>query len=955
MTKDVLPVSRAGAPGPELHRRHGKLARRLAGLLFVLAAAQACFFLATDPPGRRRGAHVPLHAQEALEKCVAQTLVAGPAPDFRARTVSDRFVQGTPAVLVRGAKIWTGAHNGTEVLEGDILLEDGLIKTVGSVTLADVERRVRSGALKVVDANGAWVTPGLVDNHSHLGVYSAPALNGAADGNSHKGPILPWLRSLDALNTHDDAYALSIAGGVTTAAVLPGSANAIGGQAFTIKLRKTLERSPTAMLVDPPFDINRTRAAGATHTPWRQMKHACGENPSRVYSNTRMDTFWAFREAYNKASEIKAQQDAYCTKALAGEWDGLGPYPEDLQWEALVDVIRGRVKVQAHCYEAVDLDDLIRLTNEFQFPIAAVHHAHEAYLVPDVLKRAYGHPPAAAIFAVNARYKRESYRGSEYAPRILADSGIDVVMKSDHPVLNSRYLMFEAQQAHYYGLPENLAIASVTSTPATVLGLDHRVGYIKEGWDADLILWDSHPLSLGATPTQVFIDGIPQLDSPVVLHKPEVFQHPPRVPNFDREANETLRYEGLPPLAPTTADTSVVVFVNVKSVTVRAAGDLQEVYTAEKGRLGSAVVVDGVLSCYGHAEECAIPAQGEGTLRVVDLRGGSIEPGLTTFGSDLGLSEIRGEASTRDGFVYDPLLDPVPSAAGGDDALVRAVDGLRFAGRDTLLAYRYGVTKAVAVPLGGAFLKGLGAFFSTSAAHKLDTVGVIQPITALHVQIAHIGTPSVSTQIAALRKKLLALPADTDEEIARAFEQVARGVIPVVVHTDNADVIATVITLKKEVEEKTGARLRVTIAGGAESHLLAEQLKAADVGVVILSTRPFPGLWESQRILPGPPLSNGSTISTLLNHNVNIGVGVTEAWMARNTRLDVAWAALESGGGISKAEALALATTNLERLLGVERYAEAAELVVTEGGDLLSLESKVVGVISPARRSVDLF
>jgi imidazolonepropionase-like amidohydrolase len=142
-----------------------------------------------------------------------------------------------------------------------------------------------------------------------------------------------------------------------------------------------------------------------------------------------MDTIWAFRQGYDTARKIKEEQDAYCEKAFAGKWDGLGSFPESLQWEALVDVLRGRVKVHNHCYEAVDLDAMVRLTNEFKFSIAAFHHAHETYLVPDLLNKAYGHPPGVALFATNARYKREAYRGSEFAPRILADNGLQVAMK----------------------------------------------------------------------------------------------------------------------------------------------------------------------------------------------------------------------------------------------------------------------------------------------------------------------------------------------------------------------------------------------------------------------------------------------------------------------------------------------------------------------------------------------
>jgi len=266
---------------------------------------------------------------------------------------------------LHNARIWTGENNGTEILHGDIFIDKGIIQSVGNGNLSalrlDLDAMIARGELDVVDVHGAWVTPGLVDPHSHLGDASSPALDGASDDdNSLKGTIQPWLRSLDGLNTHDDSYSLSIVGGVTTAIVLPGSANAIGGQAFTIKLRKTAERSPTSMLLEPPLGVNITQST-SDHVPWRYMKHACGENPSRVYGDTRMDTSWAFRQAYDKARQIKEKQDAFCSAAVAGKWAGLDEFPEDLQWEALVDVLRGRVRVQTHCYEAVDLDDLIRV------------------------------------------------------------------------------------------------------------------------------------------------------------------------------------------------------------------------------------------------------------------------------------------------------------------------------------------------------------------------------------------------------------------------------------------------------------------------------------------------------------------------------------------------------------------------------------------------------------------
>ncbi|KAH9061388.1 carbohydrate esterase family 9 protein [Lactarius vividus] len=874
--------------------------------------------------------HTP---HNTLARCRALDTVPGPSSHFYSRASSDRYVPGTRAILVLNARIWTGGQNGTEIIEGHVYFDKGIFKGVGDLDVNVIKMLHTRDSLDIVDAKGAWVTPGIVDAHSHLGVLAAPSLSGANDGNSHNGPILPWLRSLDGLNTHDESYPLSIAGGVTTALILPGSANAIGGQAFTIKLRKTAERSPTAMLLEPPYQLNGTYSASGV-LPWRQM------------NATRMDTFWAFRQAYDRARQIKKEQDAYCEKAFSGRWTDLGEFPEDLQWEALVDVLRGRVKVQTHCYEAVDLDDLIRLSNEFKFSIAAVHHAHEAYLVPDVLKRAYGPPPAAAIFATHARYKREAYRGSEFAPRILAENGIKVVLKSDHPVSNSRFLLFDAQQAHYYGLPENLALSAVTTRPAQVVGLDYRIGYIRE----DLVIWDSHPLALGATPTQVYIDGIAQIESPYAVEKPNSLQSVPKVPNFDSEAARAVEYEGLPPLLPNESYIGDVLFKNVKKLFLPGADDdrIQDAFTTQGIHSGVVIVLNGTVACFGPENSCFLDGS-RAPLRIIDLKGGSISPTLVSYGSSLGLSEIQGEISTGDGTVFDPLVAPVSLVA--EQVLVRAVDGLQFAGRNALLAYRAGVSRAFTAPSHSGLIGGLGV------EHKLEKGAVHQEVTALHLSIVH-GTmqPSVSTQIATLRQRLFAAHTHGEhDEISARFVDVVQGRIPLVIETHSVDVIATLIKLKREFEVRTGRLLRLTIAGATEAHILAPELAEAGVGVVLTSARPFPGTWEQRRILPGPPLSKDSAILRLLTQGVTVGVGVDEPSSAAATRFDLGWIALESGGLISKPEAIALASTNLKKLLGVNGHKGATDLVATQGGDLLSFESKVVAVISSVRGTVDLF
>jgi hypothetical protein len=165
----------------------------------------------------------PPHAASTLLKCHSLSLKPHPPLNARDRQYSDRFEPGTKPVLLKNARIWTGANNGSEVIDGSVFLDNGIIQRVGKIDLASLPSDT-----VVLDAKNAWVTPGIVDMHSHMGNFALPALRGATDFNSLNGLVQPWLRSLDALNTHDESYPLTIAGGVTSALILPGSVNAIG-------------------------------------------------------------------------------------------------------------------------------------------------------------------------------------------------------------------------------------------------------------------------------------------------------------------------------------------------------------------------------------------------------------------------------------------------------------------------------------------------------------------------------------------------------------------------------------------------------------------------------------------------------------------------------------------------------------------------------------------------------
>ncbi|KAH9045482.1 hypothetical protein EDB85DRAFT_35113 [Lactarius pseudohatsudake] len=963
----ILPTaSLSGAGNSTNPRRRTGAPKALLGLLALCAVSFTCTFYRNGHPVDARTAlqRIPLDAQEILTRCTSLRMKSGPPLNFVDRSVSDRFEEGTPATLIRNATIWTGQKNGTEIIYGDLLLDKGIVKAIGQVP------RTPLRDVRILDAGGAWVTPGLIDFHSHVGVYSLPALHGTFNLNSNKGPILPWLRTIDAFDTHDDSIELVMSGGVTSMQVLPGSANAIAGQAFMLKLRKTAERSPTSMVIEPPPEINGSHLSSSDPPRWRYLKQAVGENIDH-YGN-RMDTIWAYRQAYEKASQIKASQDAYCARAEAGLWSTIdGNFPESSQYEALVDVLRGRVKVSQHVYETVDIDAIVRLSNEFKFHVDVIHHAAEAWLVPDILRRMWGGPPAVALFSDYYRYKRESYRGSVHAPRVLADNNFTVILKTDHPALNGRYLLYEAQEAYHYGLPLELALSSVTTAPATVAGLSHRLGSLSPGMDADVVLWDSHPLRLGSTPVAVWIDGIVQPlgeEIGVLVGKgkeaPE-WREPPNVPDWKRERQEALRWDGLPPL---TVDqvSGAVAFTNVSTVFVRGVEGIEHLFrqSAQDHARGVVIVHAGKIICAGVDNTCnSLVPNG---ARLVDLEGGSIAPAFISFGSNLGLQEIAFEPSTGDGVLFDAFEKDVPRVLRDPGGIVQAADGLEFQTRNALIAYRAGVTVATSPP-NAIFTQpsfaGLSTTFRTGAPHALADGAVIQRISALHYVIRRpdalrlqggAQTPSVSTHIAVLRRLLLAETNEQAGETAQWFAKAADGALPLVIDVGSADVMAALLKLKDEVEQKRGTVMRMVFSGAAEAHLLAREIGKARVGVILTPPRPLPKTWDDRRILPGPPISNDTSLVTLLANKVIVGVGTADAALAAHTRFDLAWATAESNGRVSPEEAIGLASVNLERLLGIDQAFQGGEMVAWARGGPLDMQSKVVGVLSSAQGRVDL-
>ncbi|MFZ5476980.1 MAG: amidohydrolase [Myxococcota bacterium] len=366
---------------------------------------------------------------------------------------------------------------GPPVEDGTVVVTDGKIVAVGKGLAPP------AGA-EVVDGTGKFVTPGLVDLHSHMGVYSWPGGQGNSDGNEMVEPFTPRVWAGDAFDPEDPAIARGRAGGLTTMQVLPGSGNMIGGQAAIVKLR-------------PARTIEQMAFAGAP----RSIKMACGENPKRVYGGedehdvklmTRMGEIAALRGVLQRAVEYKA---ARASKA---------PPPKDLDLEVLVDVLEGEVRVNLHCYRSFDIDGWYRVADDYGFRITTIHHALETYKVRDLLA---AHGTGIATWPDWWGFKMEAWDGIPWGPKLVAEAGVLVATHSDSPS-HAQRLNLEAAKLVRYGMSEEEALKTITLNPAKLLGVDARVGTIEPGKDADLVLWSKHPLDGYTLATMTWIDGV---------------------------------------------------------------------------------------------------------------------------------------------------------------------------------------------------------------------------------------------------------------------------------------------------------------------------------------------------------------------------------------------------------------------------------------------------------------
>jgi imidazolonepropionase-like amidohydrolase len=390
------------------------------------------------------------------------------------------FGQSAPAVhntdiVIKNATVMTVTH-GT-IKNGSVYIKDGKIAAIGESVNAP-------SSATVIDAQGKYLTPGIVDSHSHIALDD--------DVNEATSPITPHMMMKDAFNYQDKAIYRALAGGVTTSLLLHGSANMIGGQAVVIKHKYGATRDEMLFPNAP-----------------RSIKFASGENPKRVYGNrdqlpsTRMGNFAVQRQALVEAQDYMHEWDAYNDKVKRGDKDATPP-KKDLKLEALADILRGKIMVQIHIYRADEMLTEIAMAKEFGYKIRAFHHALEAYKVADQIA---ANNIGIATFADWWGYKQEAWDAIPWNATMSMRKGVRVAIKSDSEDYTRRLNQEAAKAIRYGGATEEEALKMITLNPAWIVGVDDRVGSIDVGKDADLVLWDGYPLSTTGVPEKVLIDG----------------------------------------------------------------------------------------------------------------------------------------------------------------------------------------------------------------------------------------------------------------------------------------------------------------------------------------------------------------------------------------------------------------------------------------------------------------
>ncbi|MEL6829357.1 MAG: amidohydrolase [Pseudomonadota bacterium] len=391
------------------------------------------------------------------------------------------------SVLLRGATVLDGV--GGRLESGDVLLVDGKVQAIGASLEGPADATI-------VDATGRWVTPGIIDNHSHLGVFPSPSVSAHGDGNEISAPVTAEVWAEHGVWPQDPGFSRALAGGITSLQILPGSANLFGGRGVVLKNV-------------PSRTVQGMKFPGAPYT----LKMACGENPKRVYGYgggaypggapySRMGNIAGYRTAWAKAVEYKRKWETY-------EVDGGDPPDRDLELDTLMGVLEGDILVHMHCYRADEMAQIMDMSREFGYQVTSFHHAVESYKIADLLAD-YG--ACSAMWADWWGFKMESYDGIRENIALVHNAGACAIVHSDDDIGIQR-LNQEAAKALADGNKAGLSISRaeawqwLSANPAKSLGVFDQTGSIEAGKQADIVVWSGDPFSTYTQADLVFVDG----------------------------------------------------------------------------------------------------------------------------------------------------------------------------------------------------------------------------------------------------------------------------------------------------------------------------------------------------------------------------------------------------------------------------------------------------------------
>jgi imidazolonepropionase-like amidohydrolase len=396
---------------------------------------------------------------------------------------------GVPTVI-RHATVFDG--EGQQINNGTVVLADGVVRAVGGPDLASP-----TGAQEI-DGTGKFVTPGIIDVHSHLGDYPSPGVSSLSDGNEATSPVRPEVWAEHSVWPQDPGFSRALVnGGVTTLQILPGSANLFGGRSVVIKNV-------------PARTVQGMKFPGAPYG----LKMACGENPKRVYGSkgnmpqTRMGNIALTRQTWAKAQEYKRKWDDYYK-------DGGDRPDRDLAMDTLKGVLEGKILVQNHCYRADEMAIMIDMAKEFGYKVTAFHHAVEAYKIADLLRE---NDVCAVMWADWYGFKMESYDAIKENIPLVHNAGACAMIHSDDPNGIQR-LNQEVAKALADGrraginIPDEVAWEWLSRNPAKAMGIINQTGTLTPGKMADVVLWNGNPFSDYTRPDRVWIDGAMMYDA----------------------------------------------------------------------------------------------------------------------------------------------------------------------------------------------------------------------------------------------------------------------------------------------------------------------------------------------------------------------------------------------------------------------------------------------------------